>query len=188
MLLFTYAVIRAVHLEVVTELSAEHVLLAIRRFVARRGKPKLIISDNAKGFQLAKKVLTSTWTNVLIEDSIQHYFSEMKIEWKFIVEYAPWMGGFYERMVGTVKRSLRKTIRKACLNLMQLLTIITEAEAIVNSRPLTYVSSEIEDKIALTLADFLMSNTRFGLCVFDPLNELNDQYKPRDSTTIIIFT
>jgi transposase InsO family protein len=115
-LLFTCAVIRAVHLEVVTELSANHVLLAMRRFVARRGKPKLIISDNARGFQLAKKVLIAPWNQIMNDPTIHHYFAKSEIEWKFIIEYAPWMGGFYERMVGTVKKALRKTVGKSHLD------------------------------------------------------------------------
>ena len=160
--------VRAVHLEIVTELSTEQVLLAMRRFVARRGKPNLMISDNAKAFKLAKRFLTR-WDSILTDPSFQDYFSNAQIEWKFIVEYASWMGGFYERMVGTVKRALKKAVRYSKLTLIQLQTVIVEVEAVVNSRPLIYVSSEISDRVTLTPADFLSSNSKLGFLNVDEM-------------------
>ncbi len=93
-------------MEVTTKLTAEHVLMAIRRFIARRGVPKYIISDNAQGYKLTSRTLSCpSWKAAVIDPSVQNYCSEMKIDWKLIVELAPWMGGFYERMIGTIKRS-----------------------------------------------------------------------------------
>ena len=66
------------------------------------------------------------------------------------------MGGFYERLVGLVKQALRKSIGKICLNVVQLETILTEIEAVINSRPLVYVGTDLKSGFALTPGDFLV--------------------------------
>ena len=71
-------------------------------------------------------------------------------------------GGFYERLIGIVKRSIKKSIGRACLSLDQLYTIITEVEAVVNERPLVYVGEEFTSGVVLTPADFLSLNTTTG--------------------------
>lgn len=139
--LFTCLAVRAVHMEVVKDLSAEECLLAMRRFVASRGMPQLIISDNALQFKLTSDVLTSK------------YCIENQIRWKFIPELAPWFGGFYERLIGLVKHCMKRTIDKHLLNTNQLSTIIKEIEAVINTRPLTTVGTELEHIISPS--DFL---------------------------------
>lgn len=161
--LFTCAVVRAVHLEIVQDLSTEEFLLALRRFISRRGKPDQIISDNASTFKLASKTVRSAFEDIVRSPAVQDYSSIRAIEWKFITQHSPWMGGLYERMVGSVKRSLRKTINGASLTLIQLQTITTEVEAIVNSRPLIYVEASIEDHKILTPAHFLYGSPKIGL-------------------------
>ncbi|XP_049870313.1 uncharacterized protein LOC126369792 [Pectinophora gossypiella] len=139
--LFTCLAVRAIHMEVIRDLSAEECLMAIRRFIAVRGLPQVITSDNATQFKLTSNVLTS------------EFCIKNKIAWRFIPELAPWFGGFYERLIGIVKNCLKRTIDKHLLNHSQLCTIIKEVEAVVNNRPLTTVGQEFE-KI-LTPADFL---------------------------------
>ena len=73
------------------------------------------------------------------------YVAKEGIQWNFIVQLAPWMGGFYERLVGVVKRSLRKAIpNKAIMTSAQLQTVLIEAEAVVNSRPLVHVDGDVQ--------------------------------------------
>ena len=96
-------------------MSTKMFLLCLRRFVARHGSPREIISDNAKQFNLAQDTVEKLWSQVLTESDVISYSVNEKIRWNFIVELAPWMGGFYERLIGLVKRSLRKTIGKLCL-------------------------------------------------------------------------
>lgn len=139
--LYTCLAVRAIHMEVVADLTAEECLLALRRFVASRGVPETISSDNALQFKLTADVLTS------------QYCVTNNIKWKFIPELAPWFGGYYERLIGIVKNCLKKTLDKHLLNDPQLHTVIKEIEAVVNSRPLTVVGNEIEH--ILTPADFL---------------------------------
>ena len=68
---------------------------------------------------------------------------------------APWMRGFYERMVGLVKRALHKTIESQCLTEKQLVTVLTEVKAVVNSRLLVYVDKDINSNLVHTPSDFL---------------------------------
>lgn len=137
--LFTCCVTRAVHLDLVADLTATTFVRCLRKFVARRGVPSLIISDNAKTFKASAKVIKRLYDN----EEVRAHLESNRIDWKFILERAPWWGGFYERMVGTAKRCLRKVLGNAKLNADELLTVLTEVEATLNSRPLTYEYDEV---------------------------------------------
>ena len=177
--LFTCLVTRAVHLELIPDMSTEMFLHGLRRFVARHGTPLEIISDNASQFKLAQDTIDKLWGQVLTESDIISYSADERIKWNFIVELAPWMGGFYERLIGLVKRSLRKTIGKICLTNNQLLTVLKEAEAIINSRPLAYVGDDINSGIALTPAHFLSLNPRVGLLSFSLEDDHDITFNPK---------
>ena len=141
--LYTCLATRAIHLELMSDMSTEQFLLGFRRFVSQRGNIKELISDNASHFKLASDLIDKIWRQILTENDVLSYAANHKIRWKFIVELAPWMGGFYERLIGLVKRSLRKAIGKLCMTYDQLLTILKEVEAIINSRPLVYEEDDI---------------------------------------------
>ena len=143
--LFSCCVTRAVHLELVEDLSAKAFRRALRRFCARLGTPTLIVSDNAKTFQVTEKALN----NLFSHPEVASKLDSRKIEWRFNLERAPWWGGFFERMVGSVKACLRKVIGNAQLTFDELLTVIVEVEGTLNSRPLTYEYEEVEHE-ALT--------------------------------------
>jgi len=117
--------VRAVHLELVEDMSTEEFLLCLHRFIARRGAPRLILSDNAKQFKAASTLLEKAWRNVTTDKRLNEFVSNQGIQWKFIVELAPWMGGFNERLVGLTKRALQKTIGSKFLTERQLATILT---------------------------------------------------------------
>ena len=138
--LFTCATSRAVHLECVKSMKVEQFLNAFKRFCGRRGVPSLIISDNAKTFTAASKYLVKLSESQVIGD----YFSKLAIEWTFILEKSPWWGGFWERMVKLTKDALKKTLGKAKVSFEELQTVLVAVEAVINSRPLTYVGSEDE--------------------------------------------
>ena len=55
-------------------------------------------------------------------------------------------GGLFERMVRSMKRCLKKTIGGAKLTYEKLMTVTVEVEMILNSRPLSFVSSEDVDE------------------------------------------
>lgn len=153
--LFTCAVTRAVHLELVSDLSTENFLLALKRFISRRGLCKVIYSDNAKTFKRADQDLKDLWKSIK-DPQLREFFSEKGITWRFIAERAAWWGGFWERLVRSIKIILRKVLGRAKLNFEEMCTLLTEAEAIINSRPLTYVHNDVDEPQPLTPAHFLV--------------------------------
>ena len=105
--LFTRAVTRALHLEIVDSLVVDDFLLAFRRFVARRALPNIIYSDNAKTFKAAKSLL-------------QSYFCKEIVWWKNICPLSPNWGGWWERLVRSVKSALKKTLGKSSVSRREL--------------------------------------------------------------------
>lgn len=156
--LFTCLAVRAIHLELVKDLSAEQFLLCLRRFVALYGAPEQIYSDNASQFKLAKETVDKAWIDVQSDVEVQSYVANKNIEWNFITTNAPWMGGFYESLVGLVKRALRKTLGKGKVTYEQLLTVISEITAVINTRPLVYLSDDIDEQHVLSPQCFLRNN------------------------------
>ena len=136
--IFSCCVTRAIHLELVNDLSAATCYRALRRFSARRGTPSLIVSDNAKTFKAAAKAIEKLQNHPEIKNDLD----KMHIEWRFNLERAPWWGGFFEIMVGSVKRCLRKVLSNSRVTSDELLTILVEIEGTINSRPLTYEYNE----------------------------------------------
>lgn len=153
--LFTSAVTRAIHLELVSNLSTEAFIMAFQRFTARRGLPSVVNSDNALTFKRAAKDLCGVW-DVLTNRHFQDHCSVHRIKWKFIAERAAWWGGFWERMVQTVKRSLRNVLGRNKFSFEELTTMLHEVEAVVNSRPLAPVHDASHEQDALMPAHFLL--------------------------------
>ena len=166
--LFTCLSTRAIHLELVADMSADQFLLCLQRFIARRGKPSRIICDNASQFKLVHSTVDKMWKRVTMAKDVITYVSDKNIQWSFITERAPWRGGFYERLVRLVKQALRKTLGKICLTVIQLQTVLCEFEAVLNSKPLAYVRSNFESRYAITPAPFLSLNVNTGT---PPLNQ-----------------
>ena len=178
--LFTCLVIRAVHLEVIQDMTADEFLLCFRRFTAQRGLANVLISDNALQFKAANQSIVAVWSKMLHCDEVQNYASEVGTKWLFIVEMAPWTGGFYERLVGLVKRALRKTLGRKLLTLVQMQTFVKKVEAVLNSRPLVYVGEDINSTEALTPGHFLCLNPKIGIPQID-ITE--NEYIPYETTS-----
>ncbi|XP_071033107.1 uncharacterized protein, partial [Parasteatoda tepidariorum] len=152
--LFTCAIYHAVHLELVTSLSTDSFLLAFRRFVARRGRPRKMYSDNGTNFKGAYNDLNEIdWDKVLREAELHH------INWKFNPPSAAWWGGFWERLIRTLKDLLKRTLGGAVLTYEELQTVLCDIKSIMNSRPLTYLSEDSTDLKPLTPAMFLLDNS-----------------------------
>ena len=149
--LFTCATTRAIHLEIVTDLSVPTFILAFRRFAARKSLPKLIMSDNASTYTSAAEELKKLFESTVLKETL----NRQHVEWRFIPKRAPWFGGFWERLIGLTKSCLKKVLGRASVNLVTLQTIVVEIETILNDRPLTYVSSDVKDEQPLTPAHLL---------------------------------
>ena len=129
--------------------------------------PKLLLSDNASQFRLAATTFDIGWREVLKDESLQQYLSSRQVQWRFTTECAPWQGGVYERLIGVVKRCVRKTIGRRLLTQGKLTTMLAEVEAIVNTRlrPLTYVpgGEDSLDGVVLTPAHFIANERSLGI-------------------------
>ena len=137
--LFMCCTSRALHLDLVEDLSGPTFLRSFRRFSSRRGTPSLINSDNAKTFKFANNFLQK----LANDHTVLSFLQERRITWRFNLEKSPWWGGYYERLVGSVKRCIKKVIGNARLSFDELSTILTEVEGTLNSRPITYVYDEV---------------------------------------------
>ena len=181
--LFTCLAVRAVHLEIIKGLSAPLFLDCLKRFIARRGKPKLIISDNAPQFRLVKTTLDVEWSKTFKSTEVLDYYSYEGIQWNFTTALAPWQGGFYERLVGLVKQGLRKGMGRKVLHWDKLMTLIVEVEAIINTRPLTYVYEDIKSGFVLTPAHFLSGNHKITIPFCEDVSEDSDYYPKMEELT-----
>ncbi|GBM33304.1 hypothetical protein AVEN_274707-1, partial [Araneus ventricosus] len=153
--LFTCAVTRAVHLEVVSNMSVKSFIMSLRRFLARRGCVKVFYSDNAKTFRSSCEILKG-FKSIIRQPELKSFITSDGISWKFIPERSPWWGGFWERLMRSIKEPLTKTLGRALLTLEELSTILTEIESVINNRPITYDSDELDEPRILTPSHFLL--------------------------------
>ncbi|CAH0727196.1 unnamed protein product, partial [Brenthis ino] len=155
--LFTCLTTRAVHIELTPSLSTDSMIMALRRFAARRGMPKIIYTDNGTNFVGANKELKEALDTMKQEDLISEA-EKIGVQWKFIPPGAPNMGGAWERLVRSIKTALDATLNERQPREEVLHTLLLEAEHIVNSRPLTHLSENPEEE-ALTPNHFLIGRS-----------------------------
>ena len=139
-LLFACSLTRAIHLELLSDQTTEGFIKSFKRFIARRGRPQKVYSDNGRSF-----VAAATWLRAIMKDERMHdYLSRHHITWQFNLSRAPWWGGQFERLVGLVKQALYKWIGGANLTWSELEEVILDAEIALNNRPLSYVEEDIQ--------------------------------------------
>ncbi|GFX85035.1 integrase catalytic domain-containing protein [Trichonephila clavipes] len=155
--LFTCAITRALHLELVNNLTTERFLLALRRFISHSGLCSKILTDSAKTFKKSELELKNLWKDIS-DPTVKAFYASHKIYWQFIIERAPWWGGFYKRLIRTVKLVLRKTVGRATLFRDELETLLIEIEGVLNSRPLTYIFSEFNEPEPLTPSHMILGH------------------------------
>ncbi|GFU83613.1 uncharacterized protein TNCV_1051741 [Trichonephila clavipes] len=153
--LFICMATKAVHLEIVSDLSADAFLAAFRRFISIRGKPTNMFSDNATNFKGASSYLKEQ-LKLIKSVEVQNFVTQESIIWHFIPPTAAHIGGLWEAGIKSTKQLLIKTMKSAVLNFEELVTLVTQIEACLNSRPLTPLSNDPQDLQPLTPGHFLI--------------------------------
>ncbi len=147
---------RAVHLDVLRSLHTDSIVTSLKQLCYRRGVPQKVYSDNHKSFRKVDRQLRLLWKNIDQERVKREALNlPSPVEWHFIVERAPWMGGIWERMVRSVKVSLRSCLGRALVTRDDLVETIISIESQLNSRPLTSLSSDPSDLSPMTPAHLL---------------------------------
>ncbi|XP_035920072.1 uncharacterized protein LOC118517729 [Anopheles stephensi] len=173
---------RAVHIELVSDLTTTAFLAALRRFVARRGKVCELHSDNATTFKGAAHELHRVYEMLKKNDddrrSIINWCSSNEMEWKFIPPRAPHFGGLWEAAVKSAKKHILRTISITSIAQESMLTLIAQVEQCLNSRPLTPLSDDPCDLEPLTPSHFLIGSNMQAIPDVDirhlPTNRLKE--------------
>ncbi|XP_036346466.1 uncharacterized protein LOC118755749 [Rhagoletis pomonella] len=155
--LFICLTTKAIHIELVTELSTAAFIASLRRFTARRGKPLHIFSDNGTNFVGANQHLRELYQYIndsTTQETISRASAEQEIQWHFSPPAGPHFGGIWEAGVKSVKYHLKRTLADASVTYEELNTILCQIEGCLNSRPLcTKFEGDIDP---LTPAHFLI--------------------------------
>ena len=154
-LLYCCSLTRAVYLDLMPNQTFEELIISFKRFIARRGRPEKIYSDNAQTFQAGDKWLRK----VMREEKIHDFLAQHHMYWQFNTSLAPWWGGQYERIVGLVKQSLYKVVGRSTLSWKELESVLLDVEVTVNNRPLGYVEDDMTP--ILTPSSMMMLDSNF---------------------------
>ncbi|XP_011864758.1 PREDICTED: uncharacterized protein LOC105560332 [Vollenhovia emeryi] len=149
----------AVHLEAVSDYSSEGFIAAYRHFSSRRGIAHTLHSDCGTNFIGADTALKRLFIQSTQEHQrVSHLLSQDNTRWEFNPPATPHMGGKWEAVVKSIKYHLRRTIGESVLTFEELTTLLTQIEAILNSRPLEPLSDDADDISALTPGHFLVGS------------------------------
>ncbi|CAH2088129.1 unnamed protein product [Euphydryas editha] len=174
--LFVCMSTRALHLEVVSDMSTQAFLAAFRRFVARRGHCAKLFSDNGTTFVGASRELEQL---THCQASIAKHLETNNTEWHFIPAHAPNFGGLWEAGVKSTKFHLKRVIGDATLTYEELTTLLNQVEACLNSRPISVINlNDPGEPIPLTPGHFLIG---------EPLISI-PEYKDYESSNVYSLT
>lgn len=151
---------KAVHIEVVSDMSTPAFIAAYRRFCSRRGFPQHMYSDNGTNFVGASKFLNKeAETHLLhVTNDLVDKIANNGSTWHFIPPSAPHFGGLWEAGIKSMKQHLKRIIGDATLTFEEISTLLTQIEACLNSRPLCPTTSDPSDNSALTPGHFLIGD------------------------------
>lgn len=166
---------KAIHLELVSDLTSAAFIAAFRRFVARRGLCTDLYSDCGTNFKGAKISLDKELGQALQDATpiLKQHFSKLAINWHFNPPGSPHFFGLWEAGVKSVKHHLKRVIGKAIYTYEEYLTLLCQIEACLNSRPLTAIDNKADGVDTLTPGHFLIGG---------PLNAIPEHTKMEQVT------
>lgn len=132
---------KAIHIELVSDLTSEAFIMAFQRFTSRRGKCANLYSDNGTNFHGAHRILTEMHKLLLDEtqnQDIHRLLVEDGTNWHFIPPSSPHFGGIWESNIKSIKLHMRRVIGESLLSFEEMYTVLTQIEGLLNSRPLCY--------------------------------------------------
>ena len=147
--LFTCMTTRGVHIEIADRLDTSSFINALRRFQARRGQVVYIRSDNGTNFVGEERELREALAD-LDCDRVHTFLLQRGIKWIFNAPGASSHGGIWERQVRTTRKVLNTLLQGQLLDDEALRTLMCEVENVINSSPLTPVSSDPADLEPIT--------------------------------------
>lgn len=154
--IFTCLTTRAIHMEKLNSLDTNSFINAFRRFVSRRGVPSKIWSDNGTNFVGANTELRKSFEEI-DQEQVRKCALKLQVEWSFNPPYASHMGGIWERLIRTVRKVMSGLQNMGSrLSDEMFETLLCEVESIVNGRPITKVSDDVNDLECLTPNHLLM--------------------------------
>ncbi|XP_033762808.1 uncharacterized protein LOC117344237 [Pecten maximus] len=182
--IFTCLVIRAIHIEVIQEMTSSSFINALRRFISLRGEFKLIRSDCGTNFVGAAKDIGANIIDIE-EPNLKAFLAQKGISWRFNPPHSSHMGGVWERLIGISRRildSLLLDVPHKNLTHEVLSTFMAEVCSIINARPLTGVPSDPESPMPLTPSTLLTLKTNHtveSFCIeeFSPMDLYKSQWR-----------
>ena len=178
--LFICLATKAIHIELISDLTTEAFLAALRRFMARRGRSHNIYSDNATCFKGANNTLCEL-RKILNSDAVQEKINDFMttegVRWHFIPPASPHFGGRWEAGIKSMKHHMCRVTGNACISFEEMSTILTQIDACLNPRPLCQIPSDTNNPQALTSGYFLIGQHLMALPDTDysivPMNRLS---------------
>ena len=152
--IFTCMVTRAVHIEISASMDTSDFIDCLIRFVARRGRPSNLYSDNGTNFVGASGEMRQL-VGSLDQNTIQEFTARNGFNFIFNPPWSPHFGGAWESMVKSLKKAIYAILTDREFTDWELLTAMCQAEDIVNSRPLTFVNADPNDFSVITPSMFI---------------------------------
>ncbi len=179
-IIFKCLTTRAVYIDILHSLETDSFLMALRRFMARQGKPHELLSDQGTNFRGGERELREAFTD--LAPDLQRQLAKQQIEFHFNPPNSPHFGGSWEREIHSLKNALMVTLGAQSVTFEVLQTVLVEIEGILNSKPLGYTSSDVSDPDSITPNCLLMgrSDASLPLTVY-PESELVSRRRWRHS-------
>ncbi|XP_031349442.1 uncharacterized protein LOC116175453 [Photinus pyralis] len=154
--LFICLATKAVHLELVGDMTTDSFLGAVKRLISRRGHVTDFYSDNGTNFVGADREFQKLMRSESLKNKLN--VTAQNINWHFIPPRAPHHGGLWEASIKLIKHNLKRVVGNANLTFEEMYTVLTGIEACINSRPITPISNDPHDLTALSPSHFLIGD------------------------------